>query len=279
MKHLIIPTLGRIHKQKTYSTLPDKWKEKVLFVVQSHEYDEMKEVYGDKVLKLPPEIKKLSPTRQWIWNEFYGTRHMVLDDDLEYFKYKAPAAAIGVKAETKWITRDMIDEEFDDAFTTFDKWIDEGIYHGAFSTSWVVPDPTKWPHQNNVRIMTNCYFDSKNLPRNLIWDRLETSQDFDANLQLLTQGYANRITTLYRVTVSNTNSDGGCSAYRTTETMDRVHKQLAELYPDYVALKTKINKSGKLKGIPFTACHIQWAKAWKDAVKKQKESSLEDFLL
>jgi hypothetical protein len=60
--------------------------------------------------------------------------------------------------------------------------------------------------------------------------------------------------------------------------MDRVHKQLAELYPDYVALKTKINKSGKLKGIPFTACHIQWAKAWKDAVKKQKESSLEDFL-
>ena len=49
MEHLIIPTLGRIHKQKTYNNLPDKWKAKVKFTVQPHEVDEMRDIYGDKV--------------------------------------------------------------------------------------------------------------------------------------------------------------------------------------------------------------------------------------
>ena len=117
------------------------------------------------------------------------------------------------------------------------------------------------------------------MPRNIIWDRLETSQDFDANLQLLTQAFPNRINTKYRVTVGGTNIKGGCSTYRTAETMDRVHRQLAELYPDWVSLKVKKPKSGPMEGTEFMACHIQWGRAYKHA-KAQKEleaNSLEDF--
>ncbi len=275
MEHLIIPTLGRMDKQRTYNNLPEKYQKLVKFIVQDHEYAPMRERYGDAVVKLPKEISRLSPTRQWIWDEFYGTRHMVLDDDFEYFKYKGPAPE---GMDTKWETKDMTEEEFDDAFATFDKWIkEEKIYHGGFSTSWVVPDLKYWPHQNNVRIMTNCYFDSKNLPRNVIWDRLETSQDFDANLQLLTQGFANRITTRYRVSVTATNTAGGCSNYRTIELSNKVHQQLAEIYPDYVALKSKVLANGPWKGQDRITCHISWSKAYKDAIKKQQESSLETF--
>lgn len=281
MEHLIIPTLGRIDRQRTYNNLPAKWQAKVQFVVQDHEYDAMNERYPNKVLRLPASIKKLSPTRQWIWDEFYGTRHMVLDDDFDHFKNKTPASKMPeVKVDTKWISTNMTDEEFDDAFDTFNRWCDEeGIYHGGFSTSWVVPDARWWPHQDNVRIATNCYFDSANLPRNIIWDRLETSQDFDVNLQLLTQAFPNRINTKYRVTVGGTNIKGGCSTYRTAETMDRVHRQLAELYPDWVSLKVKKPKSGPMEGTEFMACHIQWGRAYKHA-KAQKEleaNSLEDF--
>ena len=276
MEHLIIPTLGRIHQQKTYNNLPEKWKAKVKFTVQPHEVDEMRDIYGDKVLPLPESIKGLSPTRQWIWDEFYGTKHMVLDDDMEYFKYKGPAPE---HLDTKWETRDMTNSEFDDAFDTFNKWMDEEqIYHGGFSTSWVVPDLKYWPHQNNVRIMTNCYFDSKNLPRNIVWDKLQTSQDFHANLQLLTQGYANRITTRYRVSIAATNAAGGCSEYRTIEVSNRVHQQLAEMYPDYVSLRTKTTVNGPWKGQERITCHISWAKAYKDAIKAKESNSLEDFL-
>lgn len=275
MDHLIIPTLGRIHKQKTYANLPDKWKNKVQFTVQQHEADEMRDIYGDKVLVLPADIKSISPTRQWIWDEFYGTKFMVLDDDMEYFKFKGPAPE---GADTKWITRDMTDEEFDDAFDTFNEWMDkEEIHHGGFSTSWVVPDVKYWPHQNNVRIMTNCYFNSKHLPRNVHWTRLPLSSDFYANLELLTQGFANRITTKYRVSIAPTNAAGGCSEFRTIEKNNEVHKQLAEIFPDYVTLKTKTLANGPWKGQERITCHITWSKAYKDAIKKKNEASLEDF--
>jgi hypothetical protein len=235
----------------------------------------MNERYPGKVLRLPKEINKLSPTRQWIWDEFYSTRHMVLDDDFDHFKNKTPANRLPeVKVDTKWVSHNMTDEEFDDAFDMFNRWCDEEqIYHGGFSTSWTVPDERWWPIMDNVRIATNCYFDSKNLPRNLIWDRLETSQDFDANLQLLTQGFANRVSTKYRVTVGGTNIKGGCSTYRTAETMSRVHKQLAELYPDFVHLKTKVPKSGPMAGQEFIACHIMWRKAYESS----QTNTLEDF--
>jgi len=278
MEHLIIPTLGRMDKQKTYNRLPDKFKSMVQFVVQDHEYDAMNERYPNKVLRLPKEINKLSPTRQWIWDNFYGTKHMVLDDDLIYFKHKAPATPAD-NVTTKWATREMTPQDFDDAFTDFDTWMSEGIHHGAFATSTVVPSEFYWPIMNNARIMTNCYFDSANLPRDLIWDRLPTAQDFDANLQLLTQGYANRISTKFRVTVAVTNEKGGCSVYRTTDLINEVHTKLQALYPDYIKLKEKEALSGPLKGLKQLACHVQWSKAYKDAVKKkQAETSiLEDI--
>lgn len=276
MEHLIIPTLGRLDRQRTYNNLPQKWKDKTQFVVQDHEYDAMNERYPNKVLRLPKEIKKLSPTRQWIWDEFYGTRHMVLDDDFDHFKYKAPAKPED-NVTTKWVSHNMTDEEFDDAFDKFNKWCDEGFMHGGFTTSWTVPDPRQWPEQQNVRIATNCYFDSANLPRNIIWDRLETSQDFDVNLQLLTQGFPNRLSAMYRVSVGGTNIKGGCSTYRTAETMSRVHTQLAELYPDFVSLKTKIPKSGPLQGQEIIACHIMWTKAYEQSKRKREMATVEDF--
>lgn len=276
MEHLIIPTLGRLDRQRTYNNLPQKWKDKTQFVVQDHEYDAMNERYPNKVLRLPTSIKKLSPTRQWIWDEFYGTRHMVLDDDFDHFKYKAPAKPED-NVDTKWVSHNMTDEEFDDAFDTFNRWCEEGYYHGGFCTSWTVPDPRQWPEQFNVRIATNCYFDSANLPRNIIWDRLETSQDFDVNLQLLTQGYPNRLTAKYRVSVGGTNIKGGCSTYRTAETMSRVHTQLAELYPDFVSLKTKIPKSGPLQGQEIIACHIMWTRAYEVSKAKRETATVEDF--
>ena len=92
----------------------------------------MKDRYGDKVLVLPENIKRLSPTRQWIWDEFYGERYMVLDDDFDYYKYKAPSTEAD-NVDTKWITKDMTESQFDDAFETFNNWCDqEQIYHGGF---------------------------------------------------------------------------------------------------------------------------------------------------
>ena len=94
---------------------------------------------------------------------------------------------------------------------------------------------------------------------------------------MLTQGFANRITTRYRVSISATNAKGGCSEYRTVELSNRVHRQLAEMYPDYVALKTKVLANGPWKGEERVTCFIQWAKAYKDAIKAKYANLLEMY--
>ena len=53
IEHIIIPTLGRMDKQLTYNALPQKYQDITKFVVQAHEFEEMKSRYGDKVLCLP----------------------------------------------------------------------------------------------------------------------------------------------------------------------------------------------------------------------------------
>jgi hypothetical protein len=50
------------------------------------------------------------------------------------------------------------------------------------------------------------------------------------------------------------------------------------MYPDYVALKTKVLANGPWKGEERVTCFIQWSKAYKDAIKAKNASSLENFL-
>ena len=47
IEHIIIPTLGRMDKQLTYNALPKKYQDITKFVVQTHEFEDMKSRYGD----------------------------------------------------------------------------------------------------------------------------------------------------------------------------------------------------------------------------------------
>ncbi|MGQ4807696.1 hypothetical protein NKDENANG_01051 [Candidatus Entotheonellaceae bacterium PAL068K] len=262
MDQIVVPTLGRINMQFTYECLPRRYKEKVLFVVQDHEFDEMNDRYSGRVLRLPRSITKISPTRQWIWDEFYGSKFMTMDDDLKKFVCKRPATAAD-NATSRWITRPMDDQDFDEAFGLFESWMEEGIHFGGFCTSWIVPDRRLWPTHTIVRMMTNSYFNSSFLPRDIVWDRLEFSSDFDTTLQLLTRGYPNRVSTKFRVQVAPTNAPGGCSIYRTVEKINRTHLQLQELFPEYVSVNERVRTSGPLAGQRYMSCLIQWARAFR----------------
>ena len=63
MEHLIIPTLGRTHKQKTYNNLPDKWKAKVKFTVQFRgremQHTNLGKDLMDKIIEETKDIAKV----------------------------------------------------------------------------------------------------------------------------------------------------------------------------------------------------------------------------
>jgi len=268
IEYIIIPTLGRMDKQVTYSNLPESYKEKVFFVVQIHEFEEMKSRYGDKVLCLPSEINRIAPTREWIFNKFKDTRHFVFDDDLD-FVVKEPNPGEG----TKWLSRRFTDQDFDDAFGMIDQWMDDGIVYGGLLPAWVIPDVSQWPVRECQRIMTNVFYDGPKIPRDIKWNRVVAAEDFDVNLQLLTRGFKNKISAKYMVTCSETNAAGGCSTWRTLEVHNEAQRELAALWPEFIKIREKVVPSGPWKGKVKLATIIQHKKAYESS----KTQALEEF--
>ena len=258
--NIIIPTLGRIKTQITFNNLPARWKEKVQFIVQEHEYEDFCDAHGSRhVHKLPNTIDNIAATREWIYNNFKHDRYFVFDDDLE-FTVKEP----NKEGSPKWKSRVFNHKDFDDMFNTVNSWMDNKITHGGLGTTWVIPSIDLWPHADNTKIMTNVFYDGPNMPNNIEWQRVQYAEDFDVNLQLLTQGYANRVSTKYMVSPSDTNSEGGCSINRTLDAHNKSQEKLKELWPEYVRLKEKVTKTGPWKGKVKLGTVIQHKKAFKD---------------
>lgn len=268
IEHIVIPTLGRMDKQITYNNLPEKYQKLVSFIVQFHEFEEMDKRYPGKVVCLPQRINRIAPTREWIFNRFNTTCHMVFDDDLG-FVVKEPNPGEG----TKWLSRRFTDQDFDDAFNLVNSWIADGIVYGGFLPAWVIPDVKQWPVRECQRIMTNVFYDGKKVPRSIEWDRVAAAEDFDVNLQMLTRGFKNRISAKYMVTCSETNAEGGCSTWRTLEVHNEAQLILASLWPDFVAVREKIVPSGPWKGQIKLATTIQHKKAYMSS----QQNSLESF--
>lgn len=268
IEYIIIPTLGRMDKQVTFNNLPQKYKDVTRFVVQAHEFEDMKQRYGDQVISLPSHIDRIAPTREWIFNEFKDHRHIVFDDDLD-FVVKEPNPGEG----TKWLSRKYTEQDFDDAFALLESWMDEGIVYGGLLPAWVIPDLNQWPIRECQRIMTNVFYDGPNVPRDIEWSRVAAAEDFDVNLQLLSRGYKNRLSAKYMVGCSETNAEGGCSTWRTLEVHNEAQKQLAELWPDFVKLREKQVTSGPWKGQMKLATTIQHKKAYESS----QNNSLEGF--
>ena len=180
--NIIIPTLGRIKTQLTFGNLPARWKEKVQFIVQEHEYAAFCDAHGARhVHSLPSSIRTIAATREWIHNNFKHDKYFVFDDDLS-FVVKEPNES----GSPKWKSREFTTDDFDDMFSEIEEWMDNGIHHGALGTTWVIPSLNVFPYAENSKIMTNVFYNGPKIPDNIKWDRVQYAEDFDVNLQLLT---------------------------------------------------------------------------------------------
>jgi len=261
---IMIPTLNRIHEQHTYNSLPKKYQDKVIFVVQAHEYDEMKSIYGDQVACLPKEINKLSPTRQWIQENYGDERYVVVDDDAHAWHYKEPVMIDGkeVWGFKNGVSRKFTDEDFDTLFREVNEFMDNGIVHVGMLASNMKPtsEPNRYPIRSNERIMQIVFYDGPNLPDDIEWTRVTMGQDIDVNLQLLSKGYENRIFSKYCLCTSETSAKGGCQVYRTVENHNESQRKIAEMWPGIVKLKEKEVPSGPWKGQKKLMMTVQWKK-------------------
>lgn len=178
--------------------------------------------------------------RQWILDNTGHECIAMLDDDLIFLKRKDPSA---------WNLKRCEPSEIEDLFS----WVE--------ALSFRYPQVGVSPRQGNNRFfpaelafcnrVTNFHvydvpvlrklgvrFHDKSFPETF------TMEDFHVSLSLLEAGYQNAIVTNWAWDQHGSNSKGGCSLYRNSDTQRVSAELLAKRHPGLVRVVAKATKGG-----------------------------------
>jgi len=254
---IIIPTLGRLENQITYSNIPDKWKSKVTFVLQEKESNH--EWFKDKNVMVVPNDIGIAKTRYLIADKHRGIKYAVFDDDL-VFHYR-PDITLHNKPE-------MTPEIFDEAFDLMDKNLDqEDVVASGFAATW-----SMYPEGEELECARPCgnvFYNGSKLPVDeLDWLSFQVSEDYWLMMQLLSKGYKNKVSLKYFINCGATQTAGGCAAFRTVELHNQCFQKLKNKFPRYVKLHKKVINSGGFAGIVQLKAIISFRKLYDESKVK-----------
>lgn len=259
-----VPSLGRPANMPTVRMLNEAGIVPTV-VVQAHEvavYHRSMRTYDFELEVLPPEIKTIAPTRQYILG-LNATRSVVMmDDDLQFSTYRG---------DGKTFTKSTEGEVWEAVMKLFDL-LEEFAHAGIGSrqgANYAVKDCD--PHETikGRRVLVHQVTRMQrvlgyNVPTvrraKASFTRIEPLSDFDMTLQLLRAGFANAVMYDYvqdEVT-GGFQAEGGCSLWRTMEKLRAAQKKLISLHPDFISARerTYVDRPSR------TELTIQWKKAF-----------------
>lgn len=249
---IYIPTLNRTRKQITYENLPAAIKKIVVFVANAEDTAMLKHKFPEAKFMLCTK-KGIGKTRQFIIdNHDYtnsGPQICMLDDDLKFFTRREedptkfePATEDAIIAMFNEIATQLLD------FALVSVMTREG---GNRTTE----------NSINTRCLRVLAYDGSILKHeNIKFDRLPVMEDFDVALQLLRKGYQNINLAAWVQDQGGSNTEGGCSTYRSMEVQAEGANGLKALHPKFVVVKekeTKVAWGGKKR----TDVMVYWKKA------------------
>jgi hypothetical protein len=252
---IIIHSSGRPDRQLSVEALSEANLAPTL-LVQEKEFPAYDKKWGKKVRieTLPAEIITLSPTRQWIIDNYAG-KVIMMDDDLRFCRRRKDDTTKFEQASGADIY-----EMFSDIWAALDTYTHVGVLAREGANRITAPYGVE-----NTRMMRLLAYDTEEVRRiGARFDRLPTKQDFDMTLQLLRAGEKNGVLTQYCHDQPGSNTSGGCSRYRTPEVMESSAKGLAELHPGFVKVVRKATK-GAWGGGERVDVQIQWKKAYESS--------------
>ena len=251
MKILIL-TYGRHDRQITFNNLPPEIQAKVLFVVQDRE----KHLYpGKKGVLLPPGIETIGQSRQFLVERFHEPICM-LDDDLEFAVRRVDDPSKFRAPEPTDILHmfDLLEAESENY-----RMVGVSAREGANRNTALNIEVGR---QMRIHVVDPFYFRKEGIR----YDRVKVMEDFDAILQVLSKGEPNLILNGWVHNQGGSNTEGGCSSYRTPEVQEESAKELAKLWPKYVQCVRKTTKES-WGGGERTDVRVQWKKCYEDAQK------------
>lgn len=253
--HLSLPTLDTL--------LQSGYADKVRLVIQASEVRKYAAHIsklpdpGPQTIILPPNIKRLSPTRQYLLENSLSDKFILFDDDLAFATRRKDEYEKFLPASRKCINRMLSQFE-----TLLEKYAHVGLM--AREGGNRVPVDERGRPVATLKATRMMRVLGYNAPRvravGARFDRLPTKQDFDMTLQLLRAGLPNAVITEFVHNQAGSNTEGGCSAYRDDKMMERSANLLAKLHPGFVKVVTKETKTS-WGGGERVDVQVAWKKA------------------
>ncbi len=263
---LYIPTLGRVDRQVTLKNMPVNIQKAVMLVVHPTEVQAHRAAgVVAQLLPCPAQGKGIGPVRDWILDHATkaGTkRFAMLDDDIILQKRRGLRTAPGGR-RYHTITN-ATPEEYVQALA----WVDGALKvhaHASWGTRFLDIETTDKELRGGRAMGLLGYNVAKvNAAGARFGKGLEGTrggmEDNNMTLQLLTAGYANAVSMVWRCTSPGSQARGGCQTWRTAATIEEQARRIAELHAPFAKLRVKKSVWAGVEGTQYDVT-IQWKKA------------------
>ena len=186
---IYIPTFRRVDNQKCYNNLPDKYKKKVIMVVQEQERDEYN--YDVEYLVVGNDIG-IAKTRKHIYDHAGNTRFCMIDDDITIRRRNRKY--MGAESNMEGSGRICTTEDMDYMFNMFNDWMNEGLMHVGCRDGNVIPSGLYYKEFSNVSGVHFLNGEELNKWKDEVdWTMVKVAEDSLLNLECLLRGFKNRV--------------------------------------------------------------------------------------
>ena len=242
MNRIYIPTFRRVDSQITFASLPDKYKEKAILVVQEQEQHLHK---LDVEYLIVDNGIGIAKTRKKIIDHAGKSRFCIYDDDIKFYRrnIKYLMKENWLDSDMKGVKRPMTEDDFDEMFNIFNSWMDnENIIQIGHRSAFL---PPSWRFYTDFTDVYSGYMingaEVSKFVDEIDWTFVEVGEDSMMSLEFLLRGYKIRRSELFCIQPKWW-QEGGCSEFRTAKFHNKEHKKLMDKYPEYVYLKQEIER-------------------------------------
>jgi hypothetical protein len=248
MIDLYIPTYGRVGRQATWEALPESWRDRTMLVCVPEEAAALQASTGATVHVAP--VRGISATRQWIFRHHPGDKLLMFDDDLKFATRRHDDL-------TKFRPSSAADVE--EMLNLLWGGLDDAHVVGLASRGGANRETAPW--RVNQRLFDVMGFRMDTVREEGFRYRQQFMEDFDLQLQFLTHGYPTLMLNSYTKDDFGSNTDGGCSTYRTGVGQMKASLELWENWPNFVGIR-KVKSTWDTIGERYDVT-VYWSKAFK----------------
>tara|TARA_R110002074_G_scaffold379517_2_gene557798 strand:+ start:492 stop:1385 length:894 start_codon:yes stop_codon:yes gene_type:complete len=245
IEKIYIPTMGRADVQITYDNLPEKYRKMVMFVVPYEERDDYGKYDRKQILATDKGLKGIARTREFICRVAGKIRFSMIDDDVIFYRRNQKYYSdYGKKSNMSKSKRQLTEEDFDEMFELFNKWMDEGYIHIGHRRANL--PPLNKSH-NDISFFNSIHHINGNLLSKIIddinWTLCEVGEDANFMFEYLSRGFINRKSCEFPAHWDSF-QEGGCAVYRDAKFHNSEHRKLQKKWGEEVVKSKEMMAQG-----------------------------------